>query len=605
MKKTFLKLIPLIAILLGGCTPKIDTSHYSSNNTSSENTSVSSSSNETHSSSEEQGSSSEEQGSSSENQDSSSQEQQSSEEGGDKDPINIDIWATNDIHGQFRDSNEDTTHAGIDHLFTYLKGKRENPNTLLLDQGDTWQGSIYSNYNYGNLINDCMNYIHYDARTVGNHDFDWGAEKLAANTARGYNGYTMPVLSGNVYNYNFDTKTMGTTFLSDLGRKSVTYTLDNGLKVGILGGIGEDQITSICTEYVRDIGFKNHVEFIKEEATHLRNDEKCDVIIASIHAPQNLIYEKGLNNYVDLVLCGHSHNQETYVENDRLLYSQGLAYTESVAHIIMTYDPNVKKVTGSTASFIPANQIISETPTIDPTIQSLITTYGEQCDAAANQVLANNVSGSFYTSNLANLVTKAIYSQCVKEGYGDILCAVSNSARKQIDAKSTWTFKDVYTSFPFDNVVYIAEITGREFRYNIITGYNYITRNPNLKASCPSCGEEIAFNELTSEEVITCPHCHEDQEKDTLVSLASQIDLNKTYKIAVLDYVYLHCNSSRSYDKFTETGGTSTIKLSKNYREIARDWLIAEGYNTGKALRYQDFAATLWQHNKSGYTVIS
>lgn len=600
MKKTFLKLIPLLAILLGGCTPKIETSHYSSHTTSSDNTSINPSSSEAQSSSEEQGSSSQEQGS-------SSQEQQSSEEGGDKDPISIDIWATNDIHGQFRDNDEDTSHAGIDHLFTYLKGKKENPNTLLLDQGDTWQGSIYSNYNYGKLINDCMNYIHYDARTVGNHDFDWGAEKLAANTARGYNGYTMPVLSGNVYNYDFDHKTMGTTFLSDLGRKSVTYTLDNGLKVGVLGGIGEDQITSICTEYVRDIGFKNHVEFIKEEAAHLRNDEKCDVIIASIHAPQNLIYGNNLDNYVDLVLCGHSHDQETYLENNRLLYSQGLAYTESVAHIVMTYDPNVKKVTGSTADFIPASNIISETPTIDPTIQSLITSYSQECDTAANQVLANNATNSFYTSNLANLVTKAIYSQCVKEGYGDILCAVSNSARSGIDTKSDkiWTFKDIYKSFPFDNVVYIAQITGREFRYNIINGYNYITRNPSLKAPCPSCGEEIAFNESTSGEVITCSHCHEDQEKDTLVSLASQIDLNKTYKIAVLDYVYLHCNSSRYYDKFSETGGTSTIKLSKNYREIARDWLLAEGYNTGKELRYQDFAASLWQHNKSGYTVIN
>ena len=598
MKKTFLKLIPLLAILLGGCTPKIETSHYSSHTTSSDNTSINPSSSETHSSSEEQGSSSQEQGS-------SSQEQQSSEEGGDKDPINIDIWATNDIHGQFRDNDEDTSHAGIDHLFTYLKGKKENPNTLLLDQGDTWQGSIYSNYNYGKLINDCMNYIHYDARTVGNHDFDWGAEKLAANTARGYNGYTMPVLSGNVYNYDFDHKTMGTTFLSDLGRKSVTYTLDNGLKVGILGGIGEDQITSICTEYVRDIGFKNHVEFIKEEATHLRNDEKCDVIIASIHTPDSQVRGNDLNNYVDLVLCGHSHAQEEHTENNRLLYSQCAGYTQSVGHITMTYDPNIKKVTGSTVSFIQANEIISETPTIDPTIQSLITTYGEQCDAAANVIMANNVKGSFSKWELANLVTKAIYSQCVKEGYGDIICAVANSARSEIENKNIWTYADIYKAFTFDNTVYIAEITGREFRNEIINYQSFITRNPNLKVSCPTCSEEISFNKLTTGEEITCPHCHKDQEKDTLVSLAGQIDLNKTYKIAVLDYLYLHCNNRRYYNYFSETGGTSTIKLSKNYREIARDWLLKEGYNTGKELNYNDFNESQWQHNRSGYTVIS
>ena len=158
--------------------------------------------------------------------------------------LTIDIYATNDIHGQVEGEG-----SSIDLLTfgTFMKNMGKKDNTLLLDQGDTWQGSIYSNYNHGALINDVMCEARYSARTVGNHDFDWGVDYITANTKREYNGYTIPVLAANVYDYDFDSKTVGTTQQSDIGQKSVTYTLKNGLKVGIVGTIGQDQITSISS----------------------------------------------------------------------------------------------------------------------------------------------------------------------------------------------------------------------------------------------------------------------------------------------------------------------------------------------------------------------
>ena len=192
----------------------------------------------------------------------------------------VDIYASNDIHGQM---DEGSYECGVGKFATYFKEKGEQENTLLLDQGDTWQGSIYSNYNHGALITDIMNYVQFDARTVGNHDFDWGIDYVKANTARSYNGYTTPTLAGNVYDYNFDTKTVGNIQQSDIGIKSVSYTLENGLKVGILGCIGYDQITSISSNYTTNITFTDHINFIKNEATYLRYNKNCDVVICSIH----------------------------------------------------------------------------------------------------------------------------------------------------------------------------------------------------------------------------------------------------------------------------------------------------------------------------------
>ena len=56
-------------------------------------------------------------------------------------------------------------------------------------------------------------------------------------------------------------------------------------------------------------------------------------------------------------------------------------------------------------------------------------------------------------------------------------------------------------------------------------------------------------------------------------------------------------NKNREYNAFPQTGGSSTITLSKNYREILRDWLIENHYNTGTLLSASNYSSDLWQHN--------
>ena len=484
--------------------------------------------------------------------------------GGDIEPpgrySTIDIYATNDFHGSVEETDD---YMGLKKWATYLKDKGERDNTLLIDQGDTWQGSIYSNYNHGELITDVMNYIHYDARSIGNHDFDWGVEYLAANTARTYEGYRTPVLAGNVYDYNFATKAVGTNQQSQLGVKSVTYTLGNGVKVGILGGIGQDQITSICSLYTMDICFTDHIQFIKDEATHLRNDEGCNVVIASIHTGQDSVKYEGLENYVDLVLCGHTHSEES--SNEGLLwYSQNEAYGQSLGHITLTYDNEINDVVETKIQCISANKIKNEVKTIDEGVDNLVNTYNSQCESAANVTVASNVSGNWKAGEeMANLMCKAIYDEAIKEGHNDVLLSYVNTARKSKyldEYNGVWTYADLYDCFPFDNIVYIADVTGREFK-NEIKKYNNIYRSSSFT--------------------------------DTSI-----VD-TQTYKIAVIDYVYFHTNGNRDYDYFPQTAGTSIVTLEKNYREILRDWLIDNHYNTGTQLKASDYYSSLWQHNKA------
>jgi len=482
----------------------------------------------------------------------------SSESSEQNDPIvTIDIYSSNDIHGAIlEDTNEG--RCGIGKFATYFKEKGEQENTLLIDQGDTWQGSIYSNYNHGALITDVMNYIQFDARSVGNHDFDWGVDYIKVNTAREYNGYSTPVLAGNVYDYNFATKEVGTTQQSDIGVKSVTYTLENGLKVGILGGIGMNQITSISSNYTTNITFTDHIRFIQYEAMHLRNDEKCDIIIASIHTGQEDVRYHSLKDFVDLVLCGHTHRMEDSNEGP-LYYVQSNAYTISFGHTTLTYDKNLKKVINTDVEFILGEEISRNVTEIDSGVEQIIDEYMTDVNTAANQVVASNVKYDFWRyGNAENLMAKAIFDQAVSEGY-NVDLSFLNEARSPLYAPS-WTYADLYQSFPFDNMVYIANITGQEFLDEIVN-WNYIYRNPSFTNN--------------------------------------DIDPNGTYRIAVIDFIYLHTNKKRDYDFFPTSAGTSTITLSKNYREILRDWLISNQYNTGKELNPYDYQTSSWYHDRT------
>ena len=474
----------------------------------------------------------------------------------------INVYSSNDFHGYVKETNN---NIGLEKYGTFFKERGKEDNTLLLDQGDSWQGTAYSNMNYGNLVNDVMSYAEFDARTVGNHDFDWGVDALKANTSRvfTYQGkdYQVPTLAANIYDYNFNTKKFGNNQQSDIGEKTVTRTLENGLKVGIIGVIGEAQITTINSLFTHDIGFKPHIPIIKEEANRLKNEEHCDIVILSIHGGQEDVTNQGLENYVDLVLCGHTHQRETIVENG-LLYFQSGCYGERFGYIQLTHNTFTNETYPTYYGFLDKNDIESGITEIDPVIHNLVQNEIERVDEVGKEVLATGVSGTFYTNNQGpNIVAKAIYDYAVEvDGINDIQFTYVNNTRSAMYS-GTWTYANIYQMIPFDNIVYVTEITGREI-YDEIRQYNWICRNPN-------------FNGV--------------------------INMDQKYKIAVIDFLLFHTNENRYYDYFPESGGLYSTTLSDNYRNILKWWLKDYKHYDQNANYFSssDFDSSLSQHNKN------
>ena len=479
--------------------------------------------------------------------------------------FNFKILSSNDIHGQVEEENISSYsgRAGIGKFFTYAKHVKEtNPYTLLFDQGDTFQGSIYSNENRGELITKAMAYAHYDARAIGNHDFDWGVEPLRNLKDAGYGDYTVPTLGANIYNYDFNNKSFLPTHRDDFCDKTTICSFSNGFKVGVIGTIGSNQIKDILTSNVMDLNFKNHINVIKQEAKDLK-EQGCHFIVSLHHGNIAELMGNGLEKYIDLGLCGHSHTEESDSEGNTH-YFQFACYTEIMGELNFSFNASTQKVSFSSSSSKRASDIESAGYGVDSVISGLINEAKEDIETRMNpdQVVASNVNGNFYsTSTAANLVAKAMYDTAISEGY-NVDLAYCNQLRHTLYSPS-WTFSDIYQAAPFDNRVYIVDVPYEEVSSEIKAWNNICKQN----------GRTI------------------------------NLSPGQTLKVACLDFLLFHASNYRYFDYFPSIGPyfndrDNKPQLSKNYRDTLKDWLISKGYSTGKQLKANDYTSSVSDFNK-------
>lgn len=479
------------------------------------------------------------------------------------------VYSFNDFHGAVKEYSS-SSHAGLARFGTYLKNVSKESNTIIIDSGDTFQGSIESNYNRGQLITDVFNSAHVDVHTLGNHDFDWGEDVIEANKARddSTDGWRMTNLGANIYDYTFTTKTQGTSQQSRLGEKYYIKTLENGFKVGIIGTIGSDQITSICSPLVEDICFKNHISYIKDLSDELRNEKGCDFVIASVHNSCEGLLNNGLTDvspvsgkkYVDYVVGGHSHANEKLSEND-VYFTQASSYGQMMYKA--TFNISSNEVASCDVSEISYSTIKSATSKIDSKIQAFIDHYGAESSEAGNEVITS-ASGSFsQTGELPNLLCKAIYTTARNQGYNVVLANV-NKARYSVYS-SSWTYSTIYEAFPFDNVVYIVKVKGSKNIQQLCNSYNYVYH-------------DSSFTSMNS---------------------------SSEYLVAVIDYLLWHTDAERNYDYFNHNSGymeiVDTIKNSNGENFLYRDILANYLHNQNTTIVSSDYSSSNSEYTKPTY----
>ncbi len=218
----------------------------------------------------------------------------------------ITILHTNDVHSHIDPfpvtDTRNPDRGGVARRATLINEiRKENPNTLLFDAGDIFQGTPYFNFYGGALEFKLMSMLKYDAATFGNHDFDNGIEGLYAQ---------LPNADFDFIISNYD---VSKTLLNGHTKPYKTYLVD-GVKVGVFGlGIELEGLVNKAmykeTVYLDPIGIAQDME------RKLHDEEKCDLIIALSHLGYEYKNEDKVSDlkvaeqtsYLNLIIGGHTH----------------------------------------------------------------------------------------------------------------------------------------------------------------------------------------------------------------------------------------------------------------------------------------------------------
>ncbi|UJH91181.1 metallophosphatase [Antarcticibacterium sp. 1MA-6-2] len=226
----------------------------------------------------------------------------------------ITILHTNDVHSHIEPFGPDNTRnpnmGGVARRATLIERiRQENPNTLLLDAGDIFQGTPFFNFYGGELEFKLMTKMKYDAATIGNHDFDNGIEGFYSQ---------LPHADFQFISSNYD---FSNTILD--GHVLPYKVLErDGVKIGIFGlGI---QLEGLVSEHLyKETKYLDPIEISEEMVRFLREQKKCDLVICLSHL--GFDYKSGAisdvklaqkTKGIDLIIGGHTH---TFLEKPEVL----------------------------------------------------------------------------------------------------------------------------------------------------------------------------------------------------------------------------------------------------------------------------------------------
>lgn len=217
----------------------------------------------------------------------------------------ITILHTNDVHSHIDPFPMDDANypnlGGVARRYSLINAiRQENPNTLLLDAGDIFQGTPYFNFYGGELEFKLMSKMKYDAATLGNHDFDNGIDGLLAQ---------MPHAEFDFLSANYD---FSNTILDGHTRPYKVFVRD-GIRIGVFG-LGIELEGLVGKKLYKETRYLDPVGVAQDTVATLKQQEKCNLVICLSHLGYQYKNEKisdlklaALTKDIDLIIGGHTH----------------------------------------------------------------------------------------------------------------------------------------------------------------------------------------------------------------------------------------------------------------------------------------------------------
>ena len=382
----------------------------------------------------------------------------------------LTVLHTNDFHARFEpiskydsgcseESNaEGKCFGGSARLVSALaEARARSNNSILVDGGDQFQGTLFYTYYKGKLAAEMMNKMGYDGMTVGNHEFDDGPEVL-----RGFmDAVTFPVLMSNA-------DVSGEPLLHDKLQKSVVIER-GGEKIGLIGLTPQD--TDELASPGPNVIFTDPVQAVQGEVDKLTAMGVNKIIVLS-HSGYGVDKKVAAETTgVDVIVGGHTN---TYLSNssdkaegpyptmvgDTAIVS-AYAYGKFLGELNVTFD-DAGKIIEAKGEPLIMDGAVSE----DAATKARIAEAAKPLDEIRNKVVASSAEaidgerGSCRAKECAmgNIIADAMLDRVKDQG---IEIAIQNGGgiRASIDAGDV-TMGEVLTVLPFQNTLSTFQVDG-------------------------------------------------------------------------------------------------------------------------------------------------
>ena len=397
----------------------------------------------------------------------------------------ITILGTSDMHGNiwgfsYEDSKE-TDNNGMARLYTYIQQVRaENPNTILIDAGDDIQGTIMTDDIYNKIPEEphpvvaAMNYMGYDAMTLGNHEFNWGIDTMQKILSQAQ----FPVLAANV-------KDTSGGFVTGAGW---TIVEKDGVKVAVIGVVTPDvpiwdggkEGVEACTYEAANTAVKNAIAEIGDGA---------DVIVVSAHMGMYAEFDEDGgsdsaqkilddNPEIDVLQVAHNHVVVSETQGDTVIGGVRNGGRD-IARFDLTLDQN-NHVTDATVEIVDMtgvtpSQALRDIELVKESHQKtidFITGGGSGEDGEGGAALGSTTAKFQPVDEIAGLPEGKLQDTAVMDLINKV--QLENSGA---DVSAAALFKDtsdlpegdinygnIFDIYKFDNTLYRVTVTGKELK---------------------------------------------------------------------------------------------------------------------------------------------
>ncbi|HSK51691.1 MAG TPA: 5'-nucleotidase C-terminal domain-containing protein, partial [Clostridia bacterium] len=398
------------------------------------------------------------------------------------------ILGTSDLHGNvdnydyFTDSvPTGSSQRGLAKIQAYVEGVRAaNPRTILIDNGDTIQGTPLAYYfnvldtAVDNPLAVAMNEMDFVSATVGNHEFNFGPAVLNRYQEQA----DFPLLSANVTgcrDYAFD-----------------PYVIEDvdGVQVGILGLTPPAVVHWERPENIVGCVFGDAMTAANQYVPEMRA-AGADVVVVSAHTGLDDTYGYGRDeNFakflanevpgIDVILAGHAHANVAGQLINGVLVTEPNYHGRNISDIRVTVTGDGTDWTvAAKASTTPALGAIAQ----DPEVLALMQPYHDAAVAYINTPIGTATAafpGGFEArvadGPMADLINQVQMEAAAEAGFpvqASLAALFTNDAKLSAGAIK---LKDAYAVYIYDNTLYVIDATGQQIKDEIEWTAGYFTQ---------------------------------------------------------------------------------------------------------------------------------